>query len=240
MRSIETEGDSVDAAVEIALRELGATRDDVEIEILEGGARGLLGFGSRKARIRATLRAGDRPVPAPAETPIPAQPAPATDVAGREPDATATRAREVLEQIVRLVGVEADVEMRHEDDQIVLDLTGDDSGILIGRRGQMLDALEYVLNRILLKDQSEAARVIVDSQGYRARREASLREMAHRMAEQAKERQRPVTLNPMSPRDRRIVHLALSDTGVTTRSSGDGYLRNLVIIPAGTRRSRPR
>src|SRR5207244_806883 len=95
----------------------------------------------------------------------------------------ARRAQHMLREIVHLVGIGADVVIRNEPDATVLDLTGDDSGVLIGRRGQMLDALEYVVNRIVLKDQSDAARIIVDSQNYRERRRETLEDMARRMAE---------------------------------------------------------
>ena len=239
MESVEAEGNSIDAAIENALQLLGTTRERVEIAILSNAARGLLGFGARKARVRATLR---RPV-APAEPISAATPKPAAArragstrprIAAPADDETAERARTLLRDIVEHVGVDANVEITNDDEHTVLELTGDSSGVLIGRRGQMLDALEYVLNRIILKDQSDAARIVVDSQNYRARRRESLEQMARRMGAQAKKRRRPVTLNPMSPRDRRIVHLVLQDDpSLTTRSSGKGYYRKLVIIPEG-------
>ena len=149
----------------------------------------------------------------------------------------AEQARGILERIVHLVGVDAGVEVRHQDGHLYLDLTRDDSGLLIGRRGQMLDALEYVLNRIVLKDHNEATRIVVDSQGYRERRRVALEEMALRMAEQARKRRRPVPLTPMSPRDRRTIHLALqNDPTLTTKSSGEGFYRQVVIIPKSSGR----
>jgi spoIIIJ-associated protein len=118
-------------------------------------------------------------------------------------------------------------------------LTGDTSGVLIGRRGQMLDALEYLLNRIAARDEGASARIVVDSENYRMRRRAALEELARRMGEQAKKKRKPVTLNPMSPRDRRIVHMILQeDTSVVTKSSGKGYFRKLIIIPAGMSKHR--
>jgi spoIIIJ-associated protein len=98
----------------------------------------------------------------------------------------------------------------------------------------MLDALEYLINRIVNRDEGASARLVIDSENYRARRRTSLEEMARRMGEQAKERGKPVTLNPMSPQDRRIVHLVLqADSSLTTKSSGKGYFRRLIIIPEG-------
>lgn len=238
MQSVEAEGDSIDAAIDNALQQLGVGRERVEIDILTNAARGVLGFGSRKARVRATVRPSfEDPLAAPALASTSASPVSRTDTGPEVDRQTAERARQVLEQIVHLVGVDAGVEVRHEDGHLYLDLTRDDSGLLIGRRGQMLDALEYVLNRIVLRDHNEATRVVVDSQGYRARRRASLEEMALRMAEQARKRRRPVPLTPMSPRDRRTIHLALQDDPtLTTKSTGEGFFRQVVIIPKGAAR----
>lgn len=147
------------------------------------------------------------------------------------------RAAQILREILRRIGVEATVIVRHEEDQDLLDLTGDSSGVLIGRRGTMLDALEYFLNRVIARE-SAAGRIVVDSQNYRARRRQSIEELARRTAEQAKKKRRPIALNPMSPRDRRIVHMVLQgDPSLTTKSSGKGYFRKLIVIPAGESRA---
>lgn len=143
------------------------------------------------------------------------------------PDAL-EKARALLAEIVRLCGVEGTVEA--VDQSLVIH--GDTSGLLIGRRGQTLDALEYVVNRAVGHDEERAAHVAVDANGYRVRRRAALESLAHRMAEQARRKGRPVSLNPMSPRERRIVHLALQDDpALTTRSAGSGFYRRLVIEP---------
>jgi len=244
MESVETEGDSIDAAIDAALKVLGTTRDRVDIEILANASRGIFGIGSRKARVRAAVRApltaeaGERRVPR-ISTPSAAAPAPAPAAPRRAAnpvvtdDGTGAQAAKILQDIVRHIGVEAQVVIRSEDEHLLLELTGDTSGVLIGRRGQMLDALEYLINRIVGRDEG-AARILVDSQDYRARRRTSLEEMARRMGEQAKRKGRSVTLNPMSPHDRRIVHLVLQDdTSLTTKSSGKGYFRRLIIIPEG-------
>lgn len=258
MESVEAEGETVESATESALLMLGVARDRVDIEVIGGGSRGLLGFGSRRARIRATVRPEGA---APAVITRPAPPAPRDDYETEDDDkptrraavlqrseseapvdaALAEKARGVLQEIISQIGAEATVNLRQEDESVVLDIAGDGSGLMIGRRGQMLDALEYVLNRIVLKDQSDAVRLVVDSENYRARRRESLEQMAVRMAAQAKQRKRPVTLNPMSPRDRRIVHLALQgDTELTTKSSGEGFYRKLVILPKGVTLGRGR
>ena len=244
MDSVEADGRNIDEAIDSALRLLGATRDRVEIEILNNAVRGLFGIGRRKARVRATLRA---PIDAEQETPVvtPWRETAATEPPAAPREMTAEdrhgieRARQVLEAVLQHLEVQAAVSVRHVEGDVSFNLTGDSSGVLIGRRGQMLDALEYLLNRVAARDEGGSARIIVDSENYRARRREALEELARRMGEQAKKKQRAVTLNPMSPRDRRIVHLILQeDASLVTKSSGKGYFRKLVIIPAGMVRSR--
>jgi spoIIIJ-associated protein len=237
MDSVEADGGSIDEAIASALKMLGATRERVEIEILSNAARGFLGIGGRKARVRATLRSPIDAEPAPAAA-KPATPAPQTEAPrALRPQAldhhAAERGREVLQAIIDHIGVTAGVAVREEDDHILLDLTGDSTGVLIGRRGQMLDALEYIVNRIVSRDEGGSMRIVVDSQSYRQRRREALEELARRMGEQARKKRRAVTLNPMSPRDRRIVHLVLQgDPSLSTKSSGKGYFRKIVILPA--------
>jgi len=246
MDAVEADGSSIDEAIESALKLLGVTRDRVEIEILNNAVRGLFGIGGRKARVRATLRAPIDADHAPPSPPARRETAAAPPVAARETSAmtpddhhAVDRARHVLEEILRHMDVQATVNVRPEDGHVLFELTGDASGVLIGRRGQMLDALEYLLNRIAARDEGGSARIVVDSENYRTRRRAALEELARRMGEQAKKKRKPVTLNPMSPRDRRIVHLILQeDTSLVTKSSGKGYFRKLIIIPAGMSRHR--
>ncbi len=142
----------------------------------------------------------------------------------------------MLAELITLIGVEATVEAMNDDAGPRLLINGDTSGMLIGRRGQTLDALEYIANRIVAREDEGAGRVVVDSQNYRERRRQSLEELARRLAERARKRGKTVTLNPMSPRDRRIVHLALqNERALTTRSAGKGFFRKLLIIPEGER-----
>jgi spoIIIJ-associated protein len=152
--------------------------------------------------------------------------------------ASIERGRTVLAEIVRLIGSEGTIEVAHDADAVRLVICGDPSGTLIGRRGQTLDALEYLLNRILAHEDEPSGRLVVDLEGYRLRRQQALEAMARRVAERARRRGKPVALNPMSPRDRRIVHLALQDDpSLTTRSAGSGFYRKVVIVPEGARRN---
>jgi spoIIIJ-associated protein len=254
MNYVEAEGSSIDDAIERALQQLGVTRDKVDVEILENATRGLFGLGGKPARVRATLRtlnlesvhtAATAPAPrtptapaAPARRPVPPpSPVTAASSSSHEVDGhTLERARAVLAEMVSLIGIEASVEAVSDELGPRLLINGDTSGMLIGRRGQTLDALEYIANRIVAREDDGAGRIAVDSQNYRDRRRQSLEELARRLAERARRRGKTVTLNPMSPRDRRIVHMALqNERALTTRSAGKGYFRKLLIIPEGER-----
>jgi spoIIIJ-associated protein len=276
MKSIETDGETIDEAIERALTALQVDRDRVEIEILADASRGLFGFGGKKARVRATVRpplsalAGERiaatdsretsrrtresrldgsrnPRPSTSRRstttgpPLASvvTPTPVVELAGPIP----ARAKAILEGILGHLTAGCAVETRtgEEPGTVVLEVKGDSGGLVIGRRGQTLDALEYLVNRIVARaEDAPTSRITVDVEGYRERRMEYLNDLARRLAEKAKQTGRPVTLNPMSPRDRRIVHLALQgDTSVATRSQGQGYFRKMLILPAGRRGSRP-
>ncbi len=244
MRSIESEGDTIDEAIERALGTLRVGRDQVEVEILSDAAKGLLGFGGKKARVRATIRAPltsrlredrdndsreteDRP-----NAPV----APVPESLGR-------RAREVLAEVLGYLGASSTIDVHPGDEAgvVVLDVRGDNGGLLIGRRGQTLDALEYIVNRIVGRDEDGGGRVVIEVERYRERRREYLSALAQRLADKARTTGRIVTLNPMSPRDRRIVHMALqSDAGVTTQSQGDGHYRRVLIVPAGRQLRQPK
>ena len=257
MRSIESEGDSIDEAIERALAALELSRDRVEIEILSDATRGLFGFGGRRARVRATVR---RPLAASSDitAAVPAvsresmaeaggrqarpegsRPTPANRPGGAHQD-VGSRARSVLSEILSLLGATCTVELQTGEtaDAVVLRVNGDNSGLLIGRRGQTLDALEYIVNRIVSRaEEVGPGRIVIDVERYRERRREYLESLAHRLAEKSRQTGRVVTLNPMSPRDRRIVHLALRDDGaVETRSQGQGYYRKILIVPAAQAR----
>jgi spoIIIJ-associated protein len=261
MRSIESEGETIDEAIEKALQTLRVGREQVEVEILAGATRGVFGFGGKKARVRATVRAplvtrleeGDRrPAPSdPRETPLipsPSSSAPsimAAVPAGSPPsDAVLERCRDLVVSLISHLGVSCTVRARpgEEAGVVVLEISGDSGGLLIGRRGATLDAIEYVVNRIIGREEETAAgRVIVDVEGYRERRREYLTALAHRLAEKVKQSGHVVTLNPMSPRDRRVVHIALQgDTVVATRSQGEGHFRKILIVPVERPHKSPR
>lgn len=149
----------------------------------------------------------------------------------------AHEAASILKQILELMGEKAEVERIPSDpESIEFEIKGDGSGILIGRHGQTLDALEYLVNRVIARRIKDGMPIVLDTESYRARRRQQLERMALSMGERAKREHEPMRLDPMPPRDRRIIHLALKDDPlVSTRSSGDGFLRSVEIVPTETR-----
>jgi spoIIIJ-associated protein len=231
MRSVETDGATIDEAIARALDLLHIERDKVDIEILDSASRGLLGFGGKKARVRATVR-----------TPVAgAQGERYGDGVSREtrlPEAATSEsaveaARHVLERLLQELGIDSEIEtLPQEAGAWEFRARGEASGIVIGRHGQTLDALEYLLGRIASHRSGTLIRIAVDIEGYRERRQLALEQQAGRAATEALETLRPVVLEPMTPRDRRLVHLALAETpGVTTSSRGEGGFRQVVITP---------
>jgi spoIIIJ-associated protein len=248
MNHVEVEGRNIDEAIERALERLGVERDKAEIEIVSDATEGWFGIGGRKAKVRATLRtplcleaaAAERAARAGSLGGEPARaqsgaraPRSRQQARARAESAGPEQARATLQEIVRLMGTGATVDLVQDPDGPRLLIGGAESGVLIGRRGQTLDALEYLVNRVLAREEDRVGRIAVDSENYRERRRRSLEDLTHRLAERVRERGKPISLNPMSPRDRRTVHLALQgDLSLTTRSSGKGYFRKLSIIPA--------
>ncbi len=225
MRSVEAEGGTIDEAIEQALALLHVDRDKVEIEILENATGGLLGFGGKKARVRATLRTRisiDGP-----EEPVSRETAPSPS-----PAIDVDVARRVFTEILKALGIDPHFDATASDGGWIFSLSGAESGLVIGKHGQTLDAIEYLLNRIASKGDLGSARITVDVEGYRERRQESVEGIARRAAAKARETGRPVPLPPMSPRDRRTAHIALGEErGVTTRSEGDGTFRRVVVAP---------
>ena len=144
-----------------------------------------------------------------------------------------SEAADALGRMLRLMGIDAEVNASEDEERITLEIAGAEAGLVIGKKGQTLDALQFLVNKIVNRDAEGRKPILLDSEGYRGRREESLVELAHRLGEKAKRTNRTVTVSPMSPHDRRIIHLTLGKVpGVTTRSEGEGAFRRLLIIPA--------
>ncbi len=218
--SVEATGETVGEAKWSALRELerlapGLDRDAVRFQVVSEGERGLLGVGYTPARVVATA---ERP-----EDSVSAPPA--------EGEARVARAQ--LERVVSALDVDARVDVSESDEEVVATVTGGDLGVLIGRHGQMIDALQYLANAMAHRSVGdERRRIVVDAAGYRARRSATLETLARRSAEQASATGRRVELEPMSAVERRIVHEALKDDPeVETASEGAEPNRYVVVLP---------
>lgn len=251
MNAVEAEGTTIEEAIANALKQLHVERDRVEIEVLTQPTKGFLGIGGKKARVRATLR-----VPLSARAPEP--PPPLETTRPREPRKEAAeeapvvvspemgeKACAILKEILRLMGTEARLSLGVRNGETIITAAANSKtpeGFLIGHRGQTLDALEYLLNRIITKSDETEARIALDIEGYRERRWKNLESLALRLGERAKRRRKTITLSPMSPRDRRVIHLTLQeDPLVTTKSTGRGYFRQVTIVPEeGARRERGR
>jgi spoIIIJ-associated protein len=238
MDFVETEGDSIDQAIENALKRLGVARDQITVDILSEGKKGIFGFGAQKARIRAALRKGGGSVNASEVTSVPVERA----VMDAEVAAIAGRAKSVLAEILDLMGVKASVETKtgEKGDEIILEIRAENSGLLIGRKGQTLEALQYLVMRIAgERAGSEGPHIVVDIENYLERRRKSLEDMALRLGEKAKRQRKTVTVDALNAADRRIIHAALQDDPwVTTKSLGQGSYRRLLIIPEGDRRTK--
>jgi len=141
-------------------------------------------------------------------------------------------AAKVLREILERMGIEAEVSAFDDGERVILDAHGPESGLVIGKKGATLDALQYLINRIVSKKPNDGPGVVVDAEGYRGRREDALGDLARRLAEKAVKTGRPVPVEPMNPHDRRIIHVALAEhEGVTTESDGEGLFRRVVIFP---------
>jgi spoIIIJ-associated protein len=222
--SVEVTGETVGEAKWAALRELermqpGLEKTAVRFQVVTEGERGLLGVGYEPARVIATVAAGEAPVRAAAPQ--------------RDESEDAARLREVVERIAREIGVQCTVEVEETEDELRAVCDGYDLGMLIGRHGQTIDAIQYLATAILFRGRYEERRpVVVDAAGYRDRRQATLDALALRMAERASASGLRVELEPMTAVERKIVHEKLKDDPeVETASEGTEPNRYVVIFP---------
>ena len=241
----------MEEAIAQALAELGVARDEADIEIVREGSRGILGFGAEEAVVVASV---ELPAPSdvqPRDTPAVEEPLrtpgdPRRAEKELAPDAApsaqkvAQVANEVLTTLLEKMGMPASVSVVEggalsEDGEpapTLLDVTGSDLGILIGRRGETLRDLQFMTRLIVNRRLGYWPNLVVDVEGYKARRKETLTGLALRMAEKAVETQQPVVLEPMPAYERRIVHIALrDDPQVRTESTGEGDSRKVMIIP---------
>ena len=217
MESIEMTGKTVDEALEIALRELDADRGEVEIDVISRGKSGRFGIGSEPAKIKVTKLL----------------------IESDEIDSQdlVTVSREVINKLISYMGVEVICNLRQsESEEIggpVFEIEGDDSGLLIGRKGETLRSLQFLVRYLVSKKTDRRANLSLDVEGYDERRRQSLSNLASRVSQRVVKTGRSIELEPMNARERRVVHMALSDRqDVYTESSGSGEDRRVVISPS--------
>jgi len=205
MTSIEIEAKTTQEAIEKACEHFHLSEEELDIEVLESRSTGIFGIvGNKKTRIRVTPKK----------------------------DNTVVVAQETLRKIISLISGDTKISAEKKGDDIILTIEGNNPRILIGHRGRTLQALEFIVNKAVNKASEKKVRVIVDSENYRQRREEFLKRLAFKMSERAKRTKKAVATDPLSPHDRRIVHLALKgDPQVQTKSKGEGFLKEVSIIP---------
>lgn len=204
MEEVEKIGKTVDEAVEQALAELGVETDQALVEVLEEPSRGFFGIlGTRPAKVRVRVK----------KTP-------------------SQRARQLLEEIFRTMDLSVEMKMKEKDGILMIDIQGAGLGMLIGKRGETLDALQYLVNLSINKGLEERRKIVLDVESYRTRRKQTLEDLALKLAEKARQRGRNVVLEPMNSQERKIIHTALQGVGdIYTYSEGEEPYRKIVISP---------
>ena len=205
-------GKNVDEAITKALVNFGVTSDKLEYEVVDKGSNGILGIGSRPAKINAKVK----------EEVI--------EVASTPEDIQKVVV-EFLDKVFKAMNLTVKINVDVKDDSVDIDLVGDDMGVLIGKRGQTLDSLQYLVSLVVNKKSDKYLRVKLDTENYRERRKETLENLAKNIAFKVKRTKRPVSFEPMNPYERRVIHSALqNDRYVTTKSEGDEPYRHVVVL----------
>ncbi len=222
MKEIEVEGKTVEEAISKALSELKADMDQVDIKIINEGKAGLFGLmGATPALVKVSLR----------------------ETAGN--NEISDQAKTIINTILAKMQIDGETKIAVEDNNIKVDVESLDSALLIGKKGQTLEAFQYIVNLIINKEIKAGTykgitlenkyKIIIDTEGYLIRREEALAKMAKNMAEKVKQSGIKIALEPMSAHDRRVIHLALQETtGIKTESEGEGSFRRIVVYPVET------
>ncbi len=204
MKAVEKTAKTVDEAVYLALQELGVSREDVEIDVLEEPSKGILGLiGVKPARVKVFFK-----------------------------EKHSRKAEKLINDITRVMQLEVEIITRESEKGIFIELKGPELGVLIGRRGETLEALQYLVNLSVNKGQEVRKKITIDIEGYRKRREETLQRLARKLADKAKLKRRNIVLEPMSPQERRIIHTTLQGRNdIYTFSEGEEPYRKIVISP---------
>ena len=252
-------GNDVDTAVELALAELKCSRDEVEVTVLEQPSRGFFGIGAKLALVRVEKKAPvveEEPAPvvveekAPASAPQKQKPQKSDKKVEKKKSKKEVQpkkssieeevgnlspvenhiALEFLKEVTEQMGLVVDVTAKANEDSVLLNIQGKDSGTIIGKRGQTLDAIQYLTSLVVNKDQNNYIKVVVDAENYRSKREKTLEKLANRLADKVVKTKRSVRLEPMNPYERKVIHATLQNNPrVTTRSEGQDPYRRVII-----------
>ncbi|MGM9552278.1 MAG: RNA-binding cell elongation regulator Jag/EloR [Clostridia bacterium] len=216
---IEKTGATIDAAVESALKELDCSREDVEIEILNKGSKGFLGLGVSEAKVRVTLIKEDVVL---------------EDIS----EENNTDVEKYLLNILEKMGINAELDVKEEEGKLDIEISGDLMGVVIGRRGDTLDSLQYLCSLVYNKNREDYVRVNLDTENYRAKREETLVNLAKKIAGTVSRTGRSITLEPMNPNERRIIHSTLQSYDyINTYSIGEDPNRKIVVSSKNSSRS---
>ncbi|MEL7567599.1 MAG: RNA-binding cell elongation regulator Jag/EloR [Dehalobacterium sp.] len=237
MKTIEITGKTIDGAIEQGLKELKCIRDEVEVEIIEAPSRGLFGLiGAKAAKIKLSLRDKNNEAELfgfskkQEKTVKQEKRAAKEEVKSEHGEQPETVAISFLNKIFEKLDVKVKTEVSKQEDFLYLAFNGDDLGILIGRRGETLDSLQYLTNLVVGRKFGQKYRIILDVEGYRKRREQTLVNLAYRLSEKVKRTGHNIVLEPMNPHERRIIHTALqNDQKVRTFSEGEEPYRKVII-----------
>lgn len=219
MREVEKSAKTINEAIDAALNEFGLSKDEVEIEILEEPSKGLFGLiGTRDAKVRITEKI---------------KKIHQVETVDEENLEQEQKAVNILHEIFECMKLDVKIDtLGEEGGYIKVNLTGPDLGILIGRRGDTLDALQYFVNLAANRNSGKRIRFVLDVEGYRQRREETLNRLAFKLADKAKRKRQDVVLEPMNPHERRIIHTALQNNkDVFTFSEGEEPYRKIIIAP---------
>ncbi|MCT4633330.1 MAG: protein jag [Firmicutes bacterium] len=201
MKTLEITGKTVESAIDAALMQLNTTIDKVDVEILENASKGFLGFGAKEARVKVVLKEDSEDI-----------------------------AREFLMNIFKQMNIEAELTIEVKKEGLFINIVGKHMAILIGKRGQTLDSLQYLVSLVVNKNRDDYLRVVLDTENYRKKREETLIKLANKLAYKVKKYRKSVVLEPMNPYERRIIHSAVQNNEfVNTRSEGEEPYRKVVL-----------
>ena len=226
MEYTEFYGKTLDDAITEACQKLMVTSDKLDYEVVEKGSSGFLGIGTKSAVIKARVKSEEDSL----------NKDDAADLGEDKPSVKVENVKiendpkEFLDKVFKAMGMEVNIKVEQMGNDLSIELSGDDMGVLIGKRGQTLDSLQYLTSLVVNKGSSEYIRVKVDTENYRKRRKDTLENLAKNLAYKVKRTKRPVTLEPMNPYERRVIHSVLqNDKYVSTHSEGDEPFRRVVI-----------